>query len=291
MLKRKPLLFFTLVIAIVALFAVSAVKASDDPEFCNTTGKYLFTAQDPYPQYFTGTLTHSELGDLVCPVADCWLWYIKVTSSPAREINNLTQVSFRFQEPEVGQGSVQILDSNSSVNPVTPCSGASQDWLKGVCDGDQYTLNAQGTVLDNQYRLWLVTSQGGEGNGALAAIDSKGAYVCPDGFKLPVPGLPSFVTTQPVIRMKIKGRDVCVDVDTSTGCPPVDNPHIYECDTGLVISEDPAFKLGDPNSPHPFLDCRSPGLSNCPICAVTGNDCTWVTLFGVPYGPFWPPCE
>jgi hypothetical protein len=261
MIKRKPLLFFALVIAIVALFAASEVMAQDS---CidlqpNIDATYAQTVED------NGYCTHT------------WTF----------EGNNVNNI--RYVCVLVDKNVVILPDNNLTIGD--PCDGVpvgnTQVW-DDACETKVVCGTAQVQDTGN-YTFSIGSTCGVTSIGLLVEAGAKlGVATCTiDGpaYATPYAGVPPYKVVG-----KYHGKEYCAYTNPDGTYVPFDIQPPFECDDpSSTVPIDDAFTFGN-SGQHKALHV-GPSVNASPV-ALAGNpdECTWICFWGSCCGPIGPSC-
>jgi hypothetical protein len=265
--KRKPLIFFMVIIAIVALFAASEVMAQGS---CDLLAGISVS--------FDG-LAQMENGN----------WLATYIFS-GNKVSNLTSA-----DVALGKYVDVVIPQGSSQKYAAPCIGAlvgNDEWGKDLCEQRIFSDTPQFDPTGNKILEFEVTT-GAVGEGGININATRGQSASCT-ITVPVYSLPGYaaVPTNAIVG-KIKGVEYCADILPNGDFVPFEEKLPYTCDapyTELAIDEN--FTFGNSGGLHANLTIR-PGNAprGAPVLAV-GNpeECTWICFWGSCCGPIGPPC-
>lgn len=164
MTTRKSLILLALIIAIVALFAVTEVIAQQTcnngicPDTCQA-GPYTIKIVEPFPLVINESIT-VEGTTYTCDPRDpnagypckIWAWeFIAGDTSKVSFLNMLIPVCCTTQ--------IEVVSADPSLPGIfEPCEGdTSSKWAKDICD--DYTIRLAAQAINNEHkRFWIATN-------------------------------------------------------------------------------------------------------------------------------------
>jgi hypothetical protein len=296
MLKRKPILFFALLFAIVALFAASEVMAQnlcsqgDCPNTCTTDNGFTIKLAPGFPIIIAQATTIGDIKYTCDPEDDtagpCKIWAWDFIAGSPTDVAHVV-----FNMPVCCTTQVQVISGDPDTPQVfEPCSRGDNVLYFGQYACDNYTIVMTSQVKNSsQNRFWMATNVEAVpgnmsmvfkvGNKKYPCISYDGANIaggivgpdCPPQQEVPTGAL----ATRKCIRVG-EGDYLGFLLDLTTGCP-------YENSLALHHTDDCTDTGTPPQTPIPATSdyCVTPGLDvRCPSCAeyFTGSSSPTATL-------------
>jgi len=285
MLKRKPLLFFVLLVAIVALFAATEVMAQslcsqgDCPDTC-TAGPFTIEFAEGFPIIIPRATTIGGIKFTCDPEDDaegpCKIWAWDFTAGNPTDVAHVV-----FNMPVCCTTQVEVVSGDPVVPHVyEPCSGGDNTlhFMRYACDNYTVLMTSQ-VKNSSQNRFWMATNVEAvpgnmsmvfkKGNKKYPCISDDGATPdpniiggiigpdCPPQQTVPTGAL----ATRKCIRVG-EGDYIGFLLDIATGCPFENTIRLHEnddcSDTGTIAPT---------QIPATSDYCVTPGLDvRCPSC-------------------------
>ena len=130
MLKRKPLLFFTLIFAIVAIFAATEVMAQDLPLSCKGGNFDMTPAPGDFPRLAVGNECGGEAG---------WVWEYTVSAEDLKYLSAITKIF--FYAPSYPPNNIRVIPNIDSTDVYERGQGAhSTTFGEGIYNGITWSI-------------------------------------------------------------------------------------------------------------------------------------------------------
>jgi len=265
MIKRKPLLFFMVFVAIFVMSAATAVEAQDS---CGLL-----------PGINANYEGKTELANGNC------LYTYSFYGNKVGTITDVCVLLYRL---------VDVVES-SALHIGLPCEGIpvgdNQYWDHaceqiGVCGTPQ--VDPQG----NYVFQFEARTCGETKIGFMVDAVKSGTGGCE--ITGPAYALPGYAAVQTNAKVgKIRGIEYCADINPDGSFVPFEQKLPYECEyPNNTLAIDQAFTFGNSGGLHKNLTIR-PGNApqGAPVLAVGNPDeCTWICFWGSCCGPIGPDC-
>lgn len=257
MIERKHVLFCTLVIAIVALFAAKEAIAQ-----VSCRGDFTITYDSQRPGLYGGII------------------FRYLVTSGSIDVSKISLLEFAID------GSFMVQETGyPQVSWHVPGEGGQNGWCADVPAVGVVSITPQPNQGIAPVEFEVLGATGSNGSVGVWTKSGKTIDTCMvDG---PVPGLSPYTSCPPHKIVNLVGVDYCIDLDPQTCCPDRTDPVVHRCDdSSVLLSKDDSFKLGQEGSEEAANIFQ--GLNDdprCPMGKVGHNPCQWVYLGKDPFGP------